>query len=214
VEKAFGLVSSSSTKLPLSETSSSSSDEKDDGISQDGSYDWCVDSCGEAQPKQTVDDPMVPSFIEYMDESKGKHVRLYEDGSTVECTDMVEGPSGFLVASWPDGSFTRTEVPALLMPVAVFKKPASKSSRQEAKKPPPAPPIPPTENVEVAHDAGEMADVGGCSQPKKKAAKKACDVQFEFPANRFELFPNGCAKCRGRKGCTRSCWIYRLKLHM
>ena len=194
--KAFGLGSSSLNTLPVEEASSSSMEEEDS--SEDGAYDWFVDGFEKDEVKQTVDATQAKSFVEYMDEAQGKHVRLYEDGSIVPCSDMVEGPSGFLMASWHDGSFTKTEIPSILYSeAAVYKKPATKRVRKEDELHPPVSPAKKT----VA------------TQPKKKAHKTASDVQFEFPADRFDLFPNGCAKCRGRKGCTRSCWIYRLRLH-
>lgn len=213
--KAFGLGSPSAKTLPLQESSSSSSEEDiDSGGSIGENYEWCVDGWQEAQPQQIGDDAKdkTKAFIEHMDEAKGKHVRLYDDGSTVECISMVEGPSGFLLASWADGSFTRTEIPSILHKRDfVYKKPATKRPTKEAHVPPAAKPA---ENAGCNQDDGEMAGSETEQQPKKKATKKTCDVvDFEFPPNRFELFPKGCAKCRGRKGCTRSCWIYRLKLN-
>jgi hypothetical protein len=47
----------------------------------------------------------------------------------------------------------------------------------------------------------------GAIAPKKSVMKKPCGTQHvNVPANRFDLKPNGCSKCRFVSGCTPSCW--------
>ena len=44
---------------------------------------------------------------------------------------------------------------------------------------------------------------------KKKSAAAVSKKTWPSDAQRLRLQPNGCGKCRGRKGCCDSCWVYR-----
>ena len=43
----------------------------------------------------------------------------------------------------------------------------------------------------------------------KGKAKSKPLKPFPSEKQRLKLFPHGCGKCRGRRGCTPSCWVYR-----
>jgi hypothetical protein len=226
VMKAFGLSSSSST-LPAAALGTPAHSVPSD--SQSSGFDWFMDynidedsQVSAAQPTTVQTNETGSAFVEHMDESIGRPVRLLADGSQVTCLDMVPGDDGFMWASWPDGSKTKTEMTVLFYksPHAVMKRPSS--CMMGPKKQAQAVLIVGEEDCEADDEDYEDDDDDGLRLPvMKKPAKKlkpvlkkCSEVVFDFPENRFELFPEGCAKCKFKKpGCTRSCWIYRLKLN-
>lgn len=119
---------------------------------------------------------------------------------------------------WIDRSTTMTEVPNIMHQSGaspVLKKPSASKQvvKKHAMKKHKEVASPPQDEATDADDEKEMVLEKPKSKKNAAALKKSCEITFEFPENRFELFPNGCSKCRGRRGCTRSCWIYRLKLN-
>lgn len=85
--------------------------------------------------------------------------------------------------------------PASKMDGAVLKKPASKEKKTEGK------------------GTGPVGKKNSCTSIKKKEeSKKDSKVDFKGTVNksqRHKWRPDGCSKCRHRKGCTDSCWIMR-----
>ena len=128
------------------------------------------------------------------------------------------GPKGFMQARWIDGSAAMTEVPNIMHQSGaspVLKKPSASKQvvKKHAMKKHKEVAAPPQDEAADADDEKEMVLEKLKSKKNAAALKKSCEITFEFPENRLELFPNGCSKCRGRRGCTRSCWIYRLRLN-
>ena len=135
--KAFGL-SSSSSSAPLFAADVAATPGFEPSQSSIGStsadYDWGID-CLDEDPEVLLEQPISsppkedtkPTFIEHMDESIGKPVRLFPDGSQLQSLDLVPEDDGFMWACWPDGSKTKTEMPVLLYkdPSCVLKRPSS-----------------------------------------------------------------------------------------
>ena len=221
MEKAFGLTSSSSKVLPTKEESSSSGSEMS-SESTSPEYDWFMDNLNVKQSAPAQPCEHAGGFIEHMDESIGKPSRLYSNGSCVLPIQMTAGSDGFMWATWFDGSTSKTEVPVLLhqAPVAIMKKPSACPSAdlmQDSEL---------SDHLDDADDEAEKPAgvIGNAKQPvvqksvvKKSASskvKKLCsEIIFDFPADRFNQFPKGCPKCKNKPGCTKSCWVYRLKLN-
>lgn len=61
----------------------------------------------------------------YMDWAMGTMVKLYDSGH-MSPARLKPGPASFQVAYWPDGSEEITEIPNLVLPIGVMKKPAAK----------------------------------------------------------------------------------------
>ena len=248
--RAFGLLSSSSKDLPIAESESGSSSETPDATQESQSFDWIMNNVCDTE-SEDEGKAVVPlqsqdvNFTEYMDESLGKHVRLFQDGAIVQSLKMVPGSDGFMVAEWHDGSTSKTEIPVLLYQTEVVRKEVVRkrpSSKAKAilKRPASANVVNGASDESMESDKDEELRAHVAKRPatanvdgdeclgdtekeklkeheapavKTKVLKKVSDIVFEFPENRFELFPKGCPKCRGVKGCTKSCWVYRLKLN-
>lgn len=208
IMKAFGLVREPAAGSIVAD-SVKCQESADSMQSASSDYDWLMDEFEDdvpANPKLQPEQHL--SFVEHMDECIGKPVRLYSDGSSQQCVELLPGADGFLWATWLDGSKTKTEMPSLLRNVGVMKRPSSQT--------PNSAPNESDADDEQESDYEQKHPLPVLKKPavKPKYVKKLCsEIQFEFPADRYEQFPNGCAKCKKKPGCTKSCWIYRLKLN-
>ena len=123
--------------------------------------------------------PLPPTFVEQYLHSTGKMVR-YGGGKVIAEAEMVPGSKGFLIARWPDGKESVTEIPNLVA---------------EIKRRPAAAPSTPTVMKRPAQSQAIVKAVGGEEEAEEEEPTEP-DVLVSIAAK------YGCGKCRwGETGC-------------
>lgn len=139
--------------------------------------------------------------------------------SVVSSKSLKPGPEGFAVATWPDGSTSTTELANLLLKASC--KPEAKAKRTAKAKPKAKTKCKAKAKAKAAASSSH-GDRKEKSIAKGKAkGKRPCEPREPLPdtydsngrcipgSARDALYPDGCSKCRWRRGCTPSCWTGR-----
>ena len=148
-------------------------------------------------------------YDQFWDSHKLTMVRMYANGSNEEAA-VSQGEDGFVVARFADGAGVKTECPnaLLLLPIAM-KRPSTKR-KQTSRRSPSLSSATSTEKKHAAESPPLKATSSSQpnhSKPRKRPAAMSTSTQsVEKPDNAAELRPYGCKRCRGRIGCTPSCW--------
>ncbi len=107
-------------------------------------------------------EPEVAPAVEYWDGGKGAQVRTTADGTVLQAT-MEKGVDGFLVALWPDGTRTPTEVPNLQLAAAT--RPPSVARKRPAASSPTTIDLEPISDEDVAAEPGAGAAGSAATLP-------------------------------------------------
>ena len=152
-------------------------------------------------------------YDQFWDSHKLTMVRMYGNGSREEAA-VSQGEDGFVVARFADGAGVKTECPnaLLLLPIAM-KRPSTKR-KQTSRRSPSLSSATSTEKKHAAESPllkpkkkAKSSSQPKPSEPRKRPAAMSTSTQsVEKPDNAAELRPYGCKRCRGRVGCTPSCW--------
>ena len=158
------------------------------------------------------------SYMYFVDNAIGVMKRRDSPGNVV-LAKMMPGPEGFKTAQFPDEGETLhdTIVPNLFgivlkRPAAIMKKPAAVTEPQ-------TPTTELDEDEEEEHEEEEHEDAGSdlpmlLAPPEQHAEPEYLGYvdktgKHITDAMKKQYFPNGCSRCRHKKGCTRSCWAKR-----
>ena len=135
--------------------------------------------------------------------------------SVISSTSLKPGPDGFAVATWPDGSTSVTELANLLLETSC--KPKAKAKGKAKAKPKAK--CKAKAKPKAAASSSHVDRKGKSSGKGKAKGKRPCaePLPDTYDSNgrsipgsaRDALFPDGCSKCRWRRGCTPSCWTGR-----
>ena len=152
-------------------------------------------------------------YDQFWDSHKLTMVRMFANGSHEEAA-VSQGDDGFVIARFADGAAIKTECPnaLLLLPIAM-KRPSTKRKQASRRSPSlssatstekkhaaESPPVKPKKKAKSSSQPNH-------SKPRKRPAAMSTSTQsVEKPDNAAELRPHGCKRCRGRVGCTPSCW--------
>jgi hypothetical protein len=165
----------------------------------------------ELSSQETV--PCEP-YDQFWDSHKLTMVRIYSNGIQEEA-ETFQGPDGFVIARFADGADIKTECPNALLLLPIAMKRPSKKQKDESRRSPSLSSSTSGEKNHAAESASKKSNKATHENPRKRpAAMSTSTQQMEKPQNAAELRPHGCKRCRGRVGCTPSCWRLNTKPSM
>ena len=135
--------------------------------------------------------------------------------SVISSTSLKPGPEGFAVATWPDGSTSVAELANLLLETSCKPKAKAKGKAKAKPKAKCKAKAKPKAAANSSHADRKGKGIGkGKAKGKRPCAEPLPDTYDSngrsIPGSaRDALFPDGCSKCRWRRGCTPSCWTGR-----